>query len=168
MPELKTQRDLFLHELGDILFVERTLATEVLPALIDEVGDAELRSGLKRHLTQTRQHVKNVELAFKTLGEKPVAEKCPGFEGLKKEHDELTGEAVASLVDTIDTGAPTRTAHYEIAAYQGLASMARGLGEREVVPLLQANLADEKEALRGLEKIGRRLAKPKTKAGNGR
>ena len=32
MPELKTTRDLFLHELGDILYVERKLAGETLPS----------------------------------------------------------------------------------------------------------------------------------------
>ena len=159
MPELTTQRDLFLHELGDILFVERKLANEVLPALIDEVEDQELQSGLKRHHTQTRKHVTNVEKAFKKMGEKPEAEKCLGFEGLKKEHDELTSEAGASLTDAIDTGAATRTEHYEIAAYQGLIAMARGLGEKEVVPLLQENLTQEREALKGLEKVARRLAK---------
>src|SRR5262245_58942934 len=52
MPELTSQRDLFLHELGDILFVERKLAEEVLPKLIEEVEDKELRRGLERHHTQ--------------------------------------------------------------------------------------------------------------------
>jgi len=159
MAELTTQRELFLHELGDILFVERKLASEVLPALIDEVKDKELRAGLKRHHSQTRQHVKNVETAFKSLGETAVAEKCLGFEGLKREHEQLTGEAAAGLIDAIDTGAASRTEHYEIAAYQGLIAMARGLRERKVVPLLQANLSEEREALRALEKVGRRLAK---------
>jgi len=159
MPELTTPRDLFLHELGDILFVERKLAEEVLPKLIDEVTDRELQSGLERHHAQTQQHVKNVEKAFKTIGAEPEAEKCLGFEGLKAEHDELTGEATESLVDAIDTGAAARTEHYEIAAYSGLIAMARGLGEREIVPLLQENLTQEREALRELEKVGRRLAK---------
>ena len=159
MPELTSQRDLFLHELGDILFVERKLAEEVLPKLIEEVEDKELRRGLERHHTQTRQHVKNVEKAFKTIGEQPEAEKCLGFEGLKAEHDELTREATGSLIDSIDTGAAARTEHYEIAAYSGLIAMARGLGEKDVVPLLQANLSQEREALRELEKVSRRLAK---------
>ena len=156
---LTTQRDLFLHELGDILFVERKLEEEVLPKLIGEVKDPGLRAGLKRHHTQTRKHVRNVETAFKRMGRAPSAERCVGFEGLKREHDMLASEATATLIDAIDTGAAARTEHYEIAAYQGLIAMARGLGEKEVVPLLQENLADEKETLRELEKVSRRLAK---------
>lgn len=159
MAEISTPRRLFLHELGDILFVERKLAEEVLPKLIEEVRDTELRKGLKRHHTETRRHVVNVEKAFKELKEAPHAEPCLGFQGLKREHDELLADADTSLVDAIDTGAATRTEHYEIAAYQGLISMARGLGERAIVPLLQANLTDERETLRRLEKVGRRLAK---------
>jgi ferritin-like metal-binding protein YciE len=173
---MTTQRDLFLHELGDILFVERKLEEEVLPKLIDEVKDDELRAGLKRHHTQTRRHVRNVERAFERMGRPPAAETCIGFEGLKREHDELASEATSALVDPIDTGAAARTEHYEIAAYQGLIAMARGLGEREIVPLLQENLADEREALRALEKVGRRLAKDgkpgsrtgRTRSANGR
>jgi ferritin-like metal-binding protein YciE len=156
---LTTQRDLFLHELGDILYVERKLEEEVLPKLIGEVKDTELRAGLKRHQTQTRKHVRNVETAFRRMGQAPSAEPCMGFEGLKREHDKLTSEAGPTLIDTIDTGAAARTEHYEIAAYQSLISMARGLGEKEIVPLLQENLADERETLRELEKVGRRLAK---------
>jgi ferritin-like metal-binding protein YciE len=165
---ITTQRDLFLHELGDILFVERKLEGEVLPKLIGEVKDTELRAGLKKHHTQTRKHVKNVETAFKRMGKTPSAEKCLGFEGLKKEHDELTSEATTTLIDAIDTGAAARTEHYEIAAYQGLIAMARGLGEKEIIPLLQENLADEKETLRGLEKVSRRLAKGSSPNGRSR
>ena len=47
MPEITTPRELFLHELGDILYVERQLADETLPKLIDEVRDDELRQALE-------------------------------------------------------------------------------------------------------------------------
>ena len=39
MPDITSPRELFLHELGDILYVERKLAGEALPKLIDEVKD---------------------------------------------------------------------------------------------------------------------------------
>lgn len=159
MTEITTQRKLFTHELGDILYVERKLANEVLPKLIDEVEDAELRRGLKKHHTETKRHVENVEKAFKKLGEAPEVEPCLGFEGLKREHDKLTSEASPTLTNAVDAGAAARTEHYEIAAYQGLLAMARGLGEREIVPLLDANLKDERAALREVEKVSRRLAR---------
>ena len=49
MSEITSPRELFLHELGDILYVERQLADEVLPKLISEVQDDEFESALKDH-----------------------------------------------------------------------------------------------------------------------
>jgi ferritin-like metal-binding protein YciE len=154
---LSTPRELFLHELGDILFVERKLVSEVLPSLIEEVESKKFRDGLSRHLKQTRAHVANVEKVIKLLGEEPEAEKCVGFEGLKKEHKELSSEADDSLIDLVDAGAAARTEHYEIAAYSVLIEMARSLGEHDAVLLLRKNLREEKEALREVESVAKAL-----------
>jgi ferritin-like metal-binding protein YciE len=156
--EITSPRDLFLHELGDILYVERKLSDEVLPKLIDEVQDDEFKSGLEKHLTETKQHVSNVERVFRIFEEEPHEEPCIGFEGLKKEHDELLNQASASLVDSIDLGAAARTENYEIAAYEGLRRMAKALGEDDAVTLLDENLAQEKEALRAVEKFSTRIS----------
>ena len=159
MPEIASTRELFLHELGDILYVERALADKTLPKLIGEVQDAEFKKGLEKHLEETRQHVKNVEQAFRSLDEEPKAEPCLGFEGLKKEHDKLMEETSASLVDLVDLGAAARTENYEIAAYEGLVTMAEAMGETDVAELLGKNLEQEKKALAKVQTIGKRLAK---------
>ena len=164
MPEITTPRELFLHELGDILYVERQLAQETLPKLIDEVSDEEFRSGLESHLAQTRGHVANVEQVFEIFGEEPQVEKCVGFEGLKKEHDQLVEESSSSLIDIVDVGAAARTENYEIAAYEGLRRMAKAMGEDKAVDLLDENLKQEKETLREVEKIATRLSNETAKA----
>jgi ferritin-like metal-binding protein YciE len=61
--------------------------------------------------------------------------------------------------DAFLTGAAARAEHYEIAAYTGLVNKARALGEREAVDLLQENLRQEKEALKKVETISKRLLK---------
>ena len=109
MPEITNPRELFLHELGDILYVEQKLADEVLPKLIGEVTDDEFRDGLEGHLRETRRHVENVKQVFAELGETPKAEPCLGFEGLKKEHDKLMSETSPELIDSVDVGAAART-----------------------------------------------------------
>jgi ferritin-like metal-binding protein YciE len=159
MPEITSPRDLFLHELGDILYVERKLAGETLPKLIDEVNDEELEAGFRSHLEETRQHVANVEKVFEIFGEEPHEEECVGFEGLKKEHDQLVEESSPSLIDLVDAGAAARTENYEIAAYEGLRRMAKGFGEDDAVELLDKNLKQEKEALKEVEKAATRLSK---------
>jgi ferritin-like metal-binding protein YciE len=156
--EITNPRELFIHELGDILYVERNLVAEALPKLIGEVTDDELKSGLEHHLTQTKTHVSNVEKVFELMGETPHEEECIAFEGLKKEHEEMTKEASSSLIDLVDLGAAARTENYEIAAYEGLRRMAKALGEERAVELLDANLAQEKEALRDVEKIATRVS----------
>jgi ferritin-like metal-binding protein YciE len=157
--KMSEPRDLFLHELGDVLYAERTLV-KTLPKLQEEASDEELALGFEEHLDETGQHVKNVELAFEKLGEKPTAEKCPGIEGIKREHDEFLSKESPSqdVLDSFLTGAGARTEHYEIAAYEGLVTIAEAMGETEVVELLTENLEQEKTALEKLKAIGTRLA----------
>ena len=157
--QMSDPRDLFLHELGDVLYAERILVT-TLPKLQEEASDEELALGFEEHLEQTRQHVKNVEQAFEKLGEKATAEKCPGIDGIKKEHDDFVAKESPSqdVLDSFLTGAGARTEHYEIAAYEGLVTMAKAMGETDVAELLSENLEQEKEALEKLKTIGKRLA----------
>jgi ferritin-like metal-binding protein YciE len=156
--KMSDPRELFLHELGDALYAERTLV-KTLPKLQKEASDRELALGFKEHLDETQQHVKNVEEAFEKLGEKPTAEKCAGIEGIKQEHDDFVAEESPShdVLDAFLTGAGARTEHYEIAAYNGLIEMARALGEREAVGLLEENLKEEREALNEAESVAKKL-----------
>jgi ferritin-like metal-binding protein YciE len=133
---------------------------KTLPKLQEEASDEELAVAFEEHFEQTRQHVKNVEQAFEKLGEKPTAEKCPGIEGIKQEHDDFVAEESPSqdVLDSFLTGAGARTEHYEIAAYEGLVTAAEAMGESEVVELLTENLEQEKTALETLKTIGKRLA----------
>ncbi len=163
MSEITTPRELFLHELGDILYVEEQLESEVLPMVMNDVRSAELTKGLEKHLQQTRQHVENVEQVFEQLGEQPTREECVGFEGLKSEYQQIKGETSPELADLVGIAGVARTEHYEIAAYENLITMARALGEREAVDLLEKNLKDDKETLRQVESIGKELSKEQAK-----
>ena len=118
--KMSDPRDLFLHELGDVLYAEQTLV-KALPKLQEEASDEELARGSPTHLEETRSMSKNVEQAFEALGEPAKAEKCPGIEGIKKEHDEFVANESPSpeVLDAFLTGAGARTEHYEIAAYEG-------------------------------------------------
>lgn len=158
--QMSDPRELFLHELGDVLYAERVLV-KALPTLQAEASDEELAKGFGDHLEETRQHVKNVEQAFEALGEQAKAEKCPGIEGIKKEHDDFVSNESPSqeVLDAFLTGAGARTEHYEIAAYEGLVTMAEAMDEREVARLLSENLEQEKRALGTMQAIGKRLAK---------
>jgi ferritin-like metal-binding protein YciE len=152
-------RDLFLHELRDIYFAEKQIVKK-LPAMIGEASDRELTTGLEKHLEETKQQIANLEEVFSTLGEQAKGERCPGIEGIAEEHDLFMREESPSpeVADMFLTGAAARVEHYEIAAYNGLITMARGLGEAGAAGLLEKNLEQEKHALQTVEGVGKRMA----------
>jgi ferritin-like metal-binding protein YciE len=158
--KMSDPRELLLHELQDIYYAENAI-TKALPKMIGAVGDRELASGLEKHLEETKQQIENLELVFKELGEKASGEQCPGIDGIKTEHEEFMSEEQPSpeIKDMFTTGSAARVEHYEIAAYTGLITLARGLGETESVRLLEENLRQEKEALKAVESVGTRLAR---------
>jgi len=153
-------RELFLHELGDLLYAENTLV-KTLPKLAREATDTDLQKGFEAHLEETKQHVDKLKQVFELVGEKAKAEKCPAIDGITKEHDEFMSEEKPSpvITDLFLTGAGARTEHYEIAAYTGLITMAQALGEKSAVPLLQENLKQEEAALGKLERAAKRLSR---------
>lgn len=161
---IKNQRDLMIHELGDLLYAEEMLAKN-LPKVAEEAGDEHLRKDLMQHAEETRDQVENLKMAFRELGEEPKAERCPGIEGIKKEHDlffkehDIEPDAVRDL---FLTGSNERVEHYEIAAYTSLLAMAEGEGETEVCALLKTNLAQEQAALEKLTTCSTRLSKAGT------
>jgi ferritin-like metal-binding protein YciE len=167
MPQVTTPKQLFEHELKDMYYAEKALAT-TLPKLAEEATDSELSRAFKSHQRETEGHVANLEKVFEVLGSRAQAHPCPGIEGIKKEHDEFMSENDPNdeMRDAFLTGAAARAEHYEIAAYTGLVNQARALGEREAVQLLQENLREEKEALKKVETISKRLLKKSN--GNGR
>jgi ferritin-like metal-binding protein YciE len=160
MAVVMSPEQLFVHELQDMYYAEKAL-TRTLPQLAQEATDGELSRAFSSHLKETQKHVTNIEKVFKEIGKVAQPHHCPGIEGIKKEHDDFMRENQPTPVirDAFLTGAAARTEHYEIAAYTGLVNQARALGEREAVDLLQQNLKDEKDALKKVESISKRLLK---------
>jgi ferritin-like metal-binding protein YciE len=157
---MTSPKQLFVHELQDVYYAEKTL-TNVLPKLAAEASDRELTRAFQSHLKETQKHVANLDKVFRNLGERAQGHPCPGIDGIKEEHDDFMREhqTTQTLSDVFLTGAASRTEHYEIAAYTSLIEQARALGERDSVKLLQANLKQEKDALKKVESISKRILK---------
>jgi ferritin-like metal-binding protein YciE len=165
MPAVTSPEQLFEHELQDMYYAEKAL-TRVLPKLADEATDGELSRAFQSHLKETEKHVTNLEKVFREIGKKPEAHPCPGIEGIKKEHDDFVSNEspTPDVLDAFLTGAGARTEHYEIAAYEGLVTMATAMGEDDVASLLNKNLEQEKAALSKMQTIGKRLAKNRVRS----
>jgi ferritin-like metal-binding protein YciE len=146
--------ELFLDELKDIYWAEKHLA-KALPKMAKAATSDELRTAIENHQAETENHVKRLEQAFDTIGEKAVAKKCEAMAGLLKEGDEIVEDTEDGSI-TRDAGiisAAQKIEHYEIASYGTLKTLAGVLGYDEAVELLEATLEEEKNADNMLTKI---------------
>ena len=121
--------------------------------------------GFGDHLEETRQHVENLKLAFEELGEPAKAEKCPGIEGIKKEHDEFVANEspTPEVLDAFLTGAVLDRALRD-RLLRGPDHDGRRDGRDQGRELLTENLEQEQTALTKMKTIGKRLAKDGAKA----
>ena len=157
-PQIENSRDLLLEELGRLLTVEETLARLVLPQLLLELEDDELRQVVQDHLDQTRGHVGNVKEAFLALGAVPAGRPALGLDGLRSEHEATAPQVVPGARPSVHVAAAMGTEHYEINAYEATIRLADALGAEDVGGLLRANLHQEVDALSKLGKLADRLA----------
>lgn len=140
------------HELGDMLFAEKTVLKS-LKKMTREVSDPEMRRRMEAHQGETEEQIRNIERAFESMGKRPKAQKCPGILGIVEEHDEFKSEEEPSktILEAFDLGSGLRVEHYEIAAYRSAIALAKALGQREVVTLLKQNLDQEVAMARFIE-----------------
>ena len=158
MAKISQPRELLEDKLATMLYVERDLAEKVLPELLEQIGNAQLKQGIESHLAQTRGHVANLEQAFAILGVDPDTSKSSAFDGLTKDHDQLAKKVDApQLEDVVHAGAAAKTEHLEIAAYEGMIDLAGMIGETEIVHLLEENLDQEREALEQVKQVSKSL-----------
>lgn len=158
-PRVQSQRGLVLADLGRLLTVEETLARVAIPALRRSAQDQELQDALEQHQGQTEAHADAIRRAFAALGETPQGYPAPGLDGLREEQQELDDVARA-LRDSFAAGAAIGAEHYEIAIYSSLLPVADQILDAETMRALQRILEQEFAALRKLEAISERLAKP--------
>jgi ferritin-like metal-binding protein YciE len=156
---LSTPRELFVHELADMLSAEQIILG-LLPELQKESRYPDAKKAFKDHEQETRQQIKNLQTVFKTIGEQPEPTTCHAAEGLKKEHEALHEEQpTPDVLEAGNIGGAAKTEHYEIATYTVLIQMARDLGEPEAAKLLRENLNQEKEMAKRVNAIGKELGK---------
>jgi ferritin-like metal-binding protein YciE len=141
---VKDLQELLKHELGDLLFAEKTIL-KGLKKMTREVSDPDMRQRMEAHQGETEQQITNIERAFESMGLKAKAQKCPAILGIMQEHDEFKSEEEPSkpILEAFAMGSGLRVEHYEIAAYRTAIALARSLRQREVVELLKQNLEQE-------------------------
>ena len=153
MASVVSLREHLIEELNDLLNAEQQLI-EALPKMAERASSRELRTAIRGHLAETRQHARRVSEALKQLGEKPSGKTCEAMEGLLEEGQELMDAGdPGALLDAMLITAAQKVEHYEIATYGTVRTYAQVIGERGIARLLQQTLKEEHAADRKLTKI---------------
>ena len=151
-------RDLLLEQLAELLWIERTLFFEVLPAVHDAARAPALQTLLTEHRTETRLHCVRVEEAIRAAGAEPAAAASPPLTTLKEQHDAEAQQITHPVLrDVFHCAGAARTEHFELACYDAAIGLARQLGVKETVRLLDQNREEDARALERIEKVARDL-----------
>ena len=147
-------RELFVHRLRQMLWIEETLARETLPRLRQRAHANHLAWALDRHLLETEGHVRNLGRVFVAIGERATAVESVAFRGLEAEAEQLLAAAGDDrfLVDLALIDAVSHSEHLEVAGYEGLVHLAQALELGDAVYLLRTNMEQDAYALEELRR----------------
>ncbi|HEX8834817.1 MAG TPA: ferritin-like domain-containing protein [Abditibacteriaceae bacterium] len=150
---LDTLENTLTHELSDLLSAENQFAKALLTVAKNADSD-EVRVMAQEHHAETLQQIDNLKQAFTILGSKPERGLvCKAAQGLVEENSSTLKEEKpkGAIKDVVLLGGSLRIEHYEIAGYTAAISLAKSLGQKEVVRILQTNLAQEKATAKKVE-----------------
>jgi ferritin-like metal-binding protein YciE len=143
-PEPPDLNHLFVNAVKQMYWAENHLVA-VLPKVRDAAGLAGLKKGVASHLEVTKKQAVRLEKVFALLGEPAQAMKNDAMEGLAMEGEGVINTTVAGT-PARDMGlimACRKVEHYEMAAYEGLVTLAKKLKQTEIADLLAATLQEE-------------------------
>ena len=147
-------RDLFLQQLAELLWIERTLFFEILPSVHDDAQSEELRLLLTEHRGETRTHAARVEDALRAAGAEPAAAASPPLAKLAEQHETEAKQIThPGLRDVFHCAGAARTEHYELACYDAAIGLADRLGLKACVRLLDQNRDEDEAALKKVEQL---------------
>jgi ferritin-like metal-binding protein YciE len=149
----KDLNELFLDTLKDIYYAEKQIL-KALPKMAKAANSDKLRAAFEKHHDETEGQVERLEKIFELLGKAARGKKCDAIEGIlaeAKEHMEDIEDA--QVLDAGMIGSAQAVEHYEITRYGSLIAWAGQIGR--AAKLLQANLAEEKNADALLSKIAK-------------
>ena len=151
--------ELLTEELRDLYDAEKQLV-KALPKVAKAVTDTELKEGILEHLEVTKNQVTRLEQVFELLGERAKSKPCKAMKGLIEEANEHISEhEKGSLLDSVLIIGSQKIEHYEIAGYGSARAIAKSLGNREVLGLLQTTLAEEEQTDKRLTSVALRIQK---------
>jgi ferritin-like metal-binding protein YciE len=150
---MKTLKDLFLDEVGDMYDAERRIV-KALPKLVKAATCEKLKAALQAHLKETEGHVTKLEQVFKSFDQKAKGKTCKTTVALLEEGGDIVAEFKGSpALNAALISAAQKVEHHEIASYGALHEWAELLGNSNAAGLLEEILGEEKTANATLTKL---------------
>jgi ferritin-like metal-binding protein YciE len=143
MATVKTLDDLFFDTLKDIYYAEKQIL-KALPKMARAAQSEEGKAGFLKHRDETQGQIERLEQVFEIMGKPARGKTCEAIQGILAEGEEIIEDYKGSTA--LDAGlisSAQAVEHYEIARYGTLIAWAGQLGLADVVPLLEATLAEE-------------------------
>jgi ferritin-like metal-binding protein YciE len=136
----------FLDQLQDIYYAENKI-TQALPKMAEAATTGELKEAFEDHLHQTQRHIKRLEKAFESIGQRAEGKKCEAMEGIAREVDNIIEETEEGTLtrDAALIIAAQKVEHYEIATYGGLVQLAITMDLHDAADLLDKTLVEEED-----------------------
>ena len=127
--------------------------------MVHSATDHDLQRAIENHITQTRQHIGNLEQFFRELDQEPRRETNEVARGLVSEAEQSIEEAPSEVLrDCLIDAAVIKIEHFEMGSYRALITGARLMvGQSVALDLLEANLGQEEEAARIAEQSAEEL-----------
>jgi ferritin-like metal-binding protein YciE len=150
---MKSMNDMFLHFLRDIYYAERQIL-KALPKMARAAENTQLRDSFTRHREETQEQVDRLQQVFEQIGKRAQGTTCETIQGLIEEAEDVIGEFEHGAVRDAGLAACAQSIeHYEMARYGALVAWAKVCGLKDVVPLLEQTLQEEKKADTHLNQI---------------
>jgi ferritin-like metal-binding protein YciE len=156
---MQSARELFIHELTDMLDAEQKLVDALGQLADDHSEQPQLQRNFQSHQAQTEKQVQRIQQVFEDLGEEPEESECKGMKGLIEERDSFKQEQdpAADILAIFDVGAAIKVENYEISAYNSLIELAEQLELNKAVKLLNQSLKEEEQTRTKMEAMSRKL-----------
>ncbi len=152
-------QELLTEELRDLYDAEKQLV-KALPKVAKAATDPELKQGFLDHAEVTKNQVARLEQVFELLGERAKSKPCKAMKGLVEEANEHIAEHERGpVLDSVLIIGSQKIEHYEIAGYGSVRAIAKSMGNREVLGLLQQTLTEEEQTDKRLTTIALRIQK---------
>lgn len=154
---MQTARDLFVHELTDILDAEQRFL-EALGEQLELATNPQLKRGIEAHQRQTERQIERLQQVFEQIDEEPEDTECHGAMGLVEEVHAFKEENPSpDIMDVFLVGANAKVEAYEIHGYQSLVSMCREFGLKKAERLLAQSLKEEQAQLKKVQMLEKKI-----------